>query len=84
MATSGRGTGMVGYNVQTAVGAKHHLIVAHDVINVGAIAPTRSMAQQARRRRERKLTVVADRGYFKGEEILDCDQAGMTRWCPSR
>ena len=35
MATSGRGTGIVGYNVQTAVDAKHHMIVAHEVTNVG-------------------------------------------------
>ncbi len=35
MATSGRGTGIVGYNVQTAVDIKHHLIVAHDVTNEG-------------------------------------------------
>ena len=35
MATSGRGTGIVGYNVQTAVDTKHHMIVAHEVTNVG-------------------------------------------------
>jgi hypothetical protein len=35
MATSGRGSGVVGYNVQVAVDTNHHLIVVHDVINVG-------------------------------------------------
>ena len=35
MATSGRGSGVVGYNVQVAVDTEHHLIVAHDVINIG-------------------------------------------------
>ncbi len=51
MATSGRGTGMVGYNVQTAVDAKHHLIVAHEVTNVGHDrTQLADMAQQAKER----------------------------------
>ena len=36
MATSGRDTGIVGYNVQTAVDTENHLIVAHEVTNVGS------------------------------------------------
>jgi transposase len=84
MATSGRGTGIVGYNVQTAVDDKHHLIVAHEVTNVGndrsALA---TMAQQARAASGiENLTVVADRGYFNGEEILACDGAGITTYVP--
>jgi hypothetical protein len=84
MATSGRGSGMVGYNVQTAVDAKHHLIVAHEVTNVG---PDRgqlsNMANQARKAMDAEdLEVVADRGYFKGEEILACDEAGITVFVP--
>ena len=35
MKSNGRGSGTVGYNVQTAVEAKHHLIVAHEVTNTG-------------------------------------------------
>jgi hypothetical protein len=72
MATSGRGTGIVGYNVQTAVDAKHHMIVAHEVTNVGHDRDQlSSMARQARDGMgTNKLTVLADRGYFKGEETL--------------
>src|SRR6516165_5512000 len=36
MATSGRGSGVVGYNVQVAVETEHHLIVTHEVTNVGS------------------------------------------------
>src|SRR5713226_6276056 len=84
MATSGRGTGIVGYNVQTAVDTKHHLIVAHEVTNVGHDRTQLSaMAKQARSATGKEdLTVVADRGYFKGEEILECDQAGMVPLVP--
>jgi transposase len=84
MATSGRGTGMVGYNVQSAVDTKHHLIVAHEVINVGNDrAQLSTMATQAREAMgQETLTVIADRGYFDGEEIVACDQAGMTPLVP--
>lgn len=84
MATSGRGTGMVGYNVQTAVDSKHHMIVAHEVTNVGHDREQlSSMAHQARDALGKdKLTVFADRGYYKGEEILDCERAGIKTLIP--
>src|SRR6202023_762290 len=84
MATSGKGTGIVGYNVQAAVDAKHHLIVAHEVTNVGNDRDQLSnMGRQAQAATNRKmLTVIADRGYFKGEEILACEEAGMTPLVP--
>lgn len=79
-----RGTGIVGYNVQTAVDAKHHLIVAHEVTNIGIDRDQlTSMAKLARNAMEvQDLTVIADRGYFKGEEILACDEAGITTIVP--
>ena len=84
MATSGRGTGMVGYNVQTAVETKHHLIVAHEVTNVGHDRRQLfAMAKEARRAmRTKELTVLADRGYFNGPEILDCARTGMIPLVP--
>jgi transposase len=84
MATSGRGTGIVGYNVQTAVDAKHHLIVAHEVTNVGHDrSHLASMAKRARNAMgPQSLTVLADRGYFRGEEILECERAGINALVP--
>jgi transposase len=84
MATSGRGTGMVGYNVQMAADTKHHLVVAHDIINVGSDrSQLWSMAKQAREAvGQEKLEVLADRGYFKGPEILACEQAGIKTYVP--
>jgi transposase len=80
MATSGKGTGVIGYNVQAAVDTKNHLIVAHEVTNVGHDRGQLSkMGEQAQDATGHDaLTVIADRGYFKGEDILACEQAGMT------
>ena len=79
-----RGTGIVGYNVQTAVDAKHHLIVAHEVTNDGSdrsqLSPMAKLAKQAMG--AEKLSVVADRGYFKSEEILACHQSDITVHVP--
>jgi transposase len=79
-----RGTGIVGYNVQAAVDTKHHLIVAHEVTNVGNDrAQLSGMAGQAREAMGHEaLTVVADRGYFDGEEVLACERAGIAPLVP--
>ena len=84
MATSARGSGVVGYNVQAAVDTTHHLIVAHEVINEGHDrAQLSAMSKQAKAALETdELEVVADRGYFNGEEILACDEADITVTLP--
>jgi transposase len=84
MATSGRGTGIVGYNVQTVVDCEHHLIVAHEVVNQGHDREQlASMAERAKESTgEDKLQVLADRGYFSSQEILKCEQADMTPLVP--
>ncbi|CAL8481442.1 IS1182 family transposase [Caballeronia sp. S22] len=84
MATSGRGTGMVGYNVQTAVDLKSHMIVAHDVVNVGHDrAQLARMAEMARDAiGQKKLTAFADRGYYKSDEILRCEMQGIKTLVP--
>ena len=84
MATSGRGSGMVGYNVQSAVDTKHHLIVTHEVTNVGSDRSQLSrMSDQARAAiGYETIEAVADRGYYSGEEIVACEQAGVTVYLP--
>ena len=79
MATS-TSRGLVGYNVQTAVDTTHHLIVAHEVTNIGSDrSQLTNMATQAKVAMEASdLQVIADRGYFNGDEILACEQAGIT------
>jgi transposase len=80
-----RGAGIVGYNVQTAVDTRHHLIVAHEVTNVGSDRDQLSgMAKKARAAiGSTTLTVIADRGYFKGEEILACCDVGIVPLVPA-
>ncbi len=84
MATSGRGSGVVGYNVQAAVDTEHHLIVAHDVIQSGSdrasLAPMAEQAKEALGVDE--IDVVADRGYFSAEQIKACADAGVTPTLP--
>jgi transposase len=84
MATSGRGSGMVAYNVQVAVDAKHHLIVAHEVTNAGSDrAQLSPMAQAAREAMGKKrLRAIADRGYFSGPQIKACADAGIDAVLP--
>src|SRR5262252_4638170 len=84
MATNGKGTGVVGYNVQAAVDAKHHLIVAHEVTNVGHDrSQLANMARQTKTvTRADGLTILADRGYFSGEEVVACEAAGVTPIVP--
>jgi len=84
MATSGRGTGVVGYNVQLAVDVEHHLIVAHEVTNQGhdrhQLAPMAFKAQQATGCEQ--ITALADRGYFNGDQVLACEGTGVAPVVP--
>ena len=84
MATSGRGSGVVGYNVQVVVDTKHHLIVTHEVTNTGT--DRSQLAKTALRTKDvlgaEHLDVVADRGYFNSPEILACEQANITVTLP--
>jgi transposase len=84
MATSGRGSGVVGYNVQVAVETEHHLIVTHEVTNSGSDrAQLANVAKQAKSVLETEtLEAVADRGYFNSPEILACHEAGITVTLP--
>jgi transposase len=84
MATSGRGSGVVGYNVQVAVEAEHHLIITHEVSNEGSDRSQLSpVAKEAKAILEvENLDAVADRGYFNSKEILACEEAGITVTLP--
>src|SRR5713101_2225993 len=84
MATSGKGTATVGYNVQIAVDAEHHLIVAHEVINQGydrhQLAPMAFKAQKATGCEQ--VIALADRGYFSDDQVLSCEGTGVAPVVP--
>ena len=84
MATSGRGSGVVGYNVQVATETEHHLIIAHEVTNVGSDRSQLAKAAKAAKEvlQVDKLEAVADRGYYHGEEIKACADASITVTLP--
>ena len=79
-----RGTGIVGYNAQTAVEAEHHLIVTHEVTNQNNDRDFLSpMATQARTEMGvEELEVMADRGYYKSQEIKASEDAGIRVFIP--
>ena len=84
MMSQAKGTGVVGYNVQVAVDTKHHLIVAHEVTNIGNDrAQLSKMAMAARNAMDKPtLRAYADRGYFNGPQIKGCDDAGIVAFVP--
>ena len=79
-----RGTGIVGYNVQTVVDTKHHMIIAHEVTNQGSDRrQLTNMAKQAKTALAvDELTVFADRGYYRSEELRDCELANIETYLP--
>ncbi|MCZ7450205.1 transposase [Agrobacterium rhizogenes] len=74
----------VGYNVQLAVDVKHKLIaeqeVSNQVLDMGLLAPTVEAAMNTLG--VEKIEAVADRGYFKIEDIEACEKAGITAYVP--
>ncbi len=84
MATSRLGSGFVGYNVQVAVDAKHHLIVAHEVTSDSSDRSQLSaMALAARTAMGKtKLHAHADRGYYNCRELKVCEDAGIAAYVP--
>ena len=80
-----RGGGIVGYNVQTAVDVDHHLIVSHDVTNAGSDRRQLTrMSQQARAVLQTdSLNVLADRGYYNGDELRSCEENNITAYVPN-
>jgi transposase len=84
MATTSKQPRVVGYNVQSAVETKHHLIVAHEVTNLGYDRDALAMMAHAAREVMAAVTIeaIADKGYYKGEEIVACEENGIAVTVP--
>jgi transposase len=84
MISQAKGTGVVGYNVQVAVDSRHHLIVTHEVTNIGSdraqLSPMAKAARDAMGKK--KIKALADRGYFSAPEIKACDDVGIAALVP--
>lgn len=79
-----RGQGVVGYNVQASVDTKNHLIISHEVTNVGN---DRSALHKAALDAKEvigtdDLSIVADRGYFSGKQLHQCEKDGIKTHVP--
>lgn len=85
MGICGKGTGIVGDDVQAAIDAEHHLIVAHAVTNVGSdraqFVQMGLLAQEATGCAT--LTVLADRCYLNGVQVLACEGTGLQPCVPN-
>ena len=79
-----RGSAVVGYNVQTVVDTTNHLIVAHEVVNecidVTLLSPMAHQGAVAMGATE--LEVLSDRGYYKGPQIVACEESGIRTYVP--
>lgn len=84
MSTRGKGTDVVGYNVQIAVDTEHHLILAHEVTMTGSdraqLAPMGEAALNASG--HASVTVLADRGYYSRDQVLACEGSGTVPIVP--
>jgi hypothetical protein len=84
MATGSAHRGVVGYNVQAAVDTKHHIVVANAVTNRGHDrSHLLEMAKAAQAETGTPgMIALADRGYYEGEQIRSCAEAGIIPMVP--
>ena len=84
MATTSKKPRVVGYNVQSVVETKHHLIVAHEVTNHGYDRDALSMMARAAKdvMASEEIEAVADKGYYSGEEIVAAENIGVAVTVP--